>query len=204
MMDKILDQLQTIAAISLRFGQTLRATEHPDGTRESDTTHTTMLQLACLTVAPLAGLDPVKCAMYALVHDLPESDPECQDTCTARALTPEQQAAKAAREAAATERLTALLGGDSPIIVLLAEYEAQSTPEARFVHYLDKITPKLTHLANDGRALRSIGMTLADMLDSHAVQGAALQRRHPDQTFMHELFACVVSRCDTQLADKIP
>jgi putative hydrolase of HD superfamily len=203
-MDEILDQLEIVAGVALRFGLTFRATEHPGGALESDTTHTTMLQLSCLIAAPRAGLDGVKCAMYALVHDLPESDPECKDTNTARGLTPAQAAAKAAREAAAIERLTAQLGADSPVIQLLAEYEAQSTPEARFVRYLDKIMPKLTHMANYGRALRSIDMTLQDMINSHAAQGAKLAAEYPDQPFMHELFTCATSRCERVLAPQMP
>jgi hypothetical protein len=82
---------------------------------------------------------------------------------------------------------------------LLDEYERQASPEARFVRYVDKIAPKLTHLANRGAALRRIGMRRADMVEKHKAQGAQLTEEYPEQTIARALFEAACERCEANV-----
>ena len=65
-----------LTALTLRLGTIERATRHPDGLRpESDTTHSCMLALLAIALAPQAAvpLDAGLLAQLALVHDLAEA-----------------------------------------------------------------------------------------------------------------------------------
>ena len=170
-----LPDLLRLADLVLAFGRVERATRHPDGVRpESDAEHTLMLAFVALTLAdehPEWGLDAGRLAVLALVHDLPE--------VYAGGLTPSQQAAKAERERAATERLHRELPGNV-LMRALTTYERQDTPEARFLRVLDKVLPKLTHALNYGAALRELGMSVADMQAAHAAQRAKLFAEYPE------------------------
>lgn len=44
---------------------------------------------------------------------------------------------------------------------MIARYERQADPEARFVRVLDKVRPALTHLLNGGVTIRELGMSAA-------------------------------------------
>jgi len=167
-----------IARVSLEFGQVRRATRHPDGELESDTTHTVMLILLGIEMARAAGCDPGLVAQFAAVHDLPET--YAGDTVMARALSEAETAAKAGREASAIERLRSELGEASPLMSLIDRYERQQEPEARLVRYLDKVLPKLTHVLNGGAVLRSMSMSAAEFHERHVTQGAALDARYPE------------------------
>lgn len=188
----------TIARLALDFGQVKRVTQHPDGSYESDSTHTLMLILIGIEVASRTGRDPGLVAQFAAVHDLPETF--AGDTNTARRLSPEAAAAKAAREAAAMDKLGDLLGGSERLLDLLARYEAQDEPEARLVRYLDKVLPKLTHYINGGSALRALDMTLADMRESHERQGAELAERYPELDEVRRLFDAACGLCERAVA----
>ena len=146
-----------IASAALTFGQVKRATLHPDGSPESDATHTVMLAMLVAELALEEGLDVGLAVQFAVVHDLSET--YAGDTCTARGLSPEETAAKEAREAASLDRLERELG-PSWTTVMIHRYEAQQEPEARLVRYADKILPKLTHWLNGGAALASVGASL--------------------------------------------
>lgn len=196
----LLDRLQKAAELAMQFGLVNRSTEHPNGEPESDTTHTVMLGLAVLEVAPFVpGINVGRALGFTLVHDLPEADPACLDTCTAWGLNAEQKAAKRAREAAATERLRARLGNGSEVMRMLDEYERQECLESRIVNYLDKIMPKLTHRANLGAALRRLGMTHADMVSKHEDQGSSLAAKYPEQHVVRCLFAAAADACEREL-----
>ena len=175
-----------IARITMQFGQVRRVTMHENGEYESDTTHTVMLTLLGIEIAPLAGCDPGLVAQFAAVHDLPET--YAGDTNTARGLSPFELEEKAGREALAMERLRDELG-DSPVLALLERYEAQEEPEARLVRYLDKVTPKLTHRLNRGRALAAMDLAAADVYEKHATQGAQLAKQYPEMVEVRRLFA---------------
>jgi 5'-deoxynucleotidase YfbR-like HD superfamily hydrolase len=188
----LIEHALAIASAALTFGQVQRATLHPDGTPESDAAHTVMLALLVADVAAQEGLDVGLAVQFAVVHDLPET--YAGDTCTARALSPEEAAAKAAREAASLERLRGELG-PCWTTALLERYEAQREPEARLVRYLDKVLPKLTHILNDGLALAAIDMTAEEVERNHAAQGAKLRALYPSMAATRALFdeACALA-----------
>lgn len=176
-MQRHLDRLLQLARITLLFGQVRRVTRHPDGEPESDTTHTVMLCLVACELAPALGCDPGLLVQLALVHDLPET--YALDTDASRTLTPAQVRDKHAREAAALVRLQGQLAG-SPVLTLLAEYEAQQSKEARIVRYLDKVLPKLTHVINGGLAWQALGLNVAAIEQSHTEQRERLRVEYPD------------------------
>lgn len=165
-----------LARISLAFGRVERATLHDDGVRpETDTDHTVMLGLVACELAP-PGLDRAKIAAFALVHDLVEV--YSGDTQTL-VISPDAVAAKQEREAAARSRLTAELGGGSWIAGLLATYEQQQEPEARFVRVVDKVLPKLTHAFNGCAAAMAI-TDRAGFVEAHARQLQKYSEEYPE------------------------
>lgn len=184
-------QAIAIARIVLRLGEVERITLHPDGQRhETDTTHTLMLALAASTLAP-ARLDFQAVLQLALVHDLAEA--YAGDTPTLVKLDAAGQAAKDAREAAAVQRIRSELGADSWIAHAIDEFEAQETPEARWVKHLDKCMPKLTHCLNGGAAIRAQGVTLDATSARVDGQIAAIGADLPEAAaFAREAWAAVV------------
>ena len=183
---ELLPRALELARVSLAFGLVQRATAHPDGTPESDATHTVMLGITAPELARREGLDPLLASAFAMVHDLPEV--YALDTNTARGLTPEQREAKDSRETSARERLRTELGADSWVMQLLERYEAQREPEARLVRYVDKILPKLTHVQNGGLALRRIGLGARELVEKHHAQGRELAERYPEFSVVRTIF----------------
>jgi putative hydrolase of HD superfamily len=156
------DAAVRLAELALAFGRVNRtACAHPDGAPESDTDHTVMLGWLAPSLAALTepGLDASLVAAYALVHDAVEVF--AGDTPTL-AITDQGRAEKAARERAAAERWQAELGATlSWLPSMIARYEAQADPEARFTRAADKIAPKLLHALSGGADLTRHGMTCA-------------------------------------------
>lgn len=167
----------TLAELALAFGRVNRATLHEDGTRpETDTDHTVMLGLVGCELAP-PDLDRLKIAAYALVHDLVEVHAGDTQTLGASAAVLED---KAAREERARERLKAQLGGTASWVWrTLEEYEAQKVPEARYVRLMDKVLPKLTHVANGCAAAKRL-MTFDAFVKAHEAQLASLRAQYPE------------------------
>lgn len=150
-----------LARLVLQLGAQNRITRDPDGRLESVTTHTVMLALVALLLAPEEAtyLSMSRVVIYALVHDLPEA--LAGDTPTLRTLTSEERAEKDRREANAITEIHSMI----PVLGSLIEsYERQDTPEARFVHLLDKAMPKALHALDDGRMLCGQGVTPDDLL----------------------------------------
>lgn len=172
-----------IAKVALRFGEVQRATAHPDGQPETDTTHSMMLALLAAELfeiesANLWTFNRSLLIEFALVHDLVEAI--CGDTNTAFGLTAEQNADKEQREEAAFQQLKEHLGTDSWICRMIGYYKEQQAPEAQFIRFLDKITPKLTHALNRGLALRQIGMTRDDFIKKTHEQRESLRAEFPE------------------------
>jgi len=174
------------AQIAMTFGKVERATLHPDGSPESDATHTVMLILIVAELAREEGLDVATAVQFAAVHDLPET--YAGDTNTAGGLTSAQREAKAAREAEAIETIRESLGDESWTVQWVDRYERQDEPESRLVRYVDKILPKLTHALNGGIALEAIGMSPQQAHDSHVFQGNALAASNPSMAATRRLF----------------
>jgi putative hydrolases of HD superfamily len=148
----ISQRLVEIANLVMNLGKVDRATRHPDGTPESDTTHTVMLGVICvyLNHALGLGMNNGLIAQLVLVHDLHEAI--CGDETTLWQ-DPEMLAKKKIREAIAIERVACL---DIPGSQL---YHSQIIKEARFVRAVDKLVPKLTHILNNALVLKCEGMS---------------------------------------------
>ena len=180
-MTPLLQQALEVTKLTLALGLVPRATFHEDGvTRESDTTHTTMLGIlgvALVNRFPEMGLDPGLVAQFSLVHDFPEAI--CGDT-NSMGITAEAKLAKDCREAEANDQVIRQLAGFPSIADLLLDYHEQRVPEARFVRVLDKVMPKLTHALNAGTTPAALGMSPEEMEKVHDVQVEALCAEYPD------------------------
>lgn len=194
-----------LARIVLQFGRVQRATHDDLYGHETDTTHTVMLSLLAASLAPLDAvpLDMERVLRFALVHDLVEV--YAGDTNTMRTLSPELRTDKDAREWVAHQRLWAELGGQPGedtnrptrwIPGYIGRYDMQDEPEARFVRYLDKLLPRLTHLLNGGSALRAQGVTRAEMGQTHVNHAAELKAMYPEFTYLHGLFDAGYAACE--------
>jgi 5'-deoxynucleotidase YfbR-like HD superfamily hydrolase len=166
-----------LGRLALRFGRVNRATFHEDGERpETDTDHTVMLGLVACALAP-AHLDKGLVAQFVLVHDLPEA--YAGDTNTAF-ITPEGRQAKQEREDRAVERLNGEFGEDAPwLTYYLWEYERQMLPEARYVRYMDKAMPKITHALNGCATVKGMERTRQDVELAHQAQLDKLTAEYP-------------------------
>jgi putative hydrolase of HD superfamily len=112
-----------------RAGWALRGIARP----ESVADHSHRVALLALVLAPRAGLDPSRCAALALVHDLAEA--LVGDITPYDGVSADE---KRHRESGAMRTL-ADLAGDASLVALWEEYDAASSPEARFVKELDKL-----------------------------------------------------------------
>lgn len=192
------EALLEIARLAMTLGEVERVTAHPDGRPETDTTHTVMLALLVIATAPPA-IDRDLAVVFAVVHDLLEA--YTGDTNTAFGLAGDAAAEKARRETEALAKLRDAAGG--VIVELVETYLRQDTLEARFVRYLDKVAPKLTHLLNGGLALRAMGMTANRMRQAHAEQGAALIEQYPEQFEVAEIFEDACGACEDRLSEAL-
>ena len=183
-----LPHLIALSRLTLRLGQVHRVTLDADGNPESDTTHSLMLALMAGSLCAMETVELCRedVVALALIHDIAEA--YAGDTSTVRTLSVSAANEKAAREEAALVRIREELAGLPWVLVLIDRYEAQACPESRWVRYLDKITPKLTHRDNGCAVPRSLGMTLDEAVERHAYQGAELAARYPEFRFLRELF----------------
>jgi 5'-deoxynucleotidase YfbR-like HD superfamily hydrolase len=176
MADRTTNSVYALGVLSLAFGRVDRITYHDDGTTpESDTDHTVMLGLIACAFAErhLPDLDLGLIAQYALVHDLVEV--YAGDTPTLR-INAEQRASKEEREMAAYRRIYDEFHASLPWVhTMIAFYEARDTPEARYVKAMDKLLPKVTHIANRGVTLRHQGFTLSELMARYEQQLDELQ-----------------------------
>jgi len=157
----IYDQLLELSVYCMRFADVNRATSNLNGTTpESDTDHTVMLGIVgCAFAARLAPeLDLGKIAQFALVHDFTEVITGDVDT-----LMPFDASEKALKEKEALETLRTLFGNVPWLHTTMQEYESLASPEARFVKVLDKVLPKITQLASNGKTLAARGMGSWDL-----------------------------------------
>lgn len=173
--------LLPIASLALHLGEVDRATMHPDGRFESDTTHTVMLTLIACAVAaehPELCLNVGLVAQFATVHDLPEA--LCGDTDTFHAQTADQRHATSDREAQAATKIAQDTHDYVWIGRMINRYRDQGEPEARFVRFMDKICPRLTNALNHGRAIRARGQALRDLVARDTTHIADLCATYPE------------------------
>jgi 5'-deoxynucleotidase YfbR-like HD superfamily hydrolase len=193
---ELADAVVDLGRLALVFGRIERtAVYHPDGvSRESDSDHTVMLGwVACALAARcFPQLDVGLVAQFALVHDAPEV--YAGDTPTLR-IDGAGRAAKAAREHAAVVRLHAEFAARLPWFPeLIAAYEAQVLPEARFVRGLDKLMPKIVHLLDGCAGLREVGMDQAELSEVFARQREDMARYVGEFTDLMDLHAMLAGR----------
>lgn len=160
--------------------------------RENSAEHSWHLAMAALLLAEHAA-EPVngaRVAAMALVHDIVEID--AGDTFV---YDTEAAADKAQRERAAAERLFGLLPADQGLLLreLWDEFEARSTPEARFAQALDRLLPVLHNIHTSGRAWRENGITADRVLarNAHIAEGSPVL-----WDFVRRLVGRAVSRGD--------
>lgn len=101
------------------------------------------------------GVDLDRVIRMLLVHDVGEID-----TGDTMIYTEGGWEERKAAEAAAVRRIFGLLPDrlGEPFLELWREFEAASTPEARFANAVDRAMPVLLNLANDGQSWRENGI----------------------------------------------
>ncbi len=177
---KVEDMVE-LGQLVLKFSRIDRATLHEDGLRpETDSDHTVMLGiLACAVANKIRpDLDLGLVAQFALVHDLVEV--YAGDTVTI-GISENEKHEKIKREKVALSRISEEFSTKFPWLVeTLKTYESLGTIEARFVKGLDKLMPKITHILNNGKYIREIGMTKAGLLKAYRQQVEDMEKYSSD------------------------
>ncbi|NJL01742.1 MAG: HD domain-containing protein [Spirulinaceae cyanobacterium SM2_1_0] len=157
MTSRLSQQIQFILEID-RLKSILRQTHLADGSRlENSAEHSWHLALMALVLAEYAPteVEPQRAIAMLLLHDLVEidaGDTFCYDTAG--------NASKAAREAAAADRIFGLLPAEQGQTwqALWREFEAGTTATAQFANALDRLQPLLLNQQNQGGTWREHGI----------------------------------------------
>jgi putative hydrolase of HD superfamily len=179
------DFLLALGNLAVRFAAVERAPRYPDGHRENDAEHSYHLALSAVELAAdyYPDLDIGLVAQYSIVHDLPES--QVGDTWTF-GISEEARTKKELAEAKATKKLIEELPPHTA--QLLKRYEQQIEPEARFVRFVDKLTPGVINIMA-GDALTFIedhGVKTIEEWDAGRIEYTArLQRMFPEFEFIN-------------------
>lgn len=141
-----------------------RQTYLTDRTRkENDAEHAWHMALMAVLLSEYSNepIDVLKTVTMLLLHDLVEID--AGDTY---AYDEEAKKSQKKRELAAADRIFGLLPEDQreKLRGLWDEFEAESTPEARFARTLDNIQPTMLNAATDGRSWAERGVRLSQIL----------------------------------------
>lgn len=136
-----------------------------DGSRrENSAEHSWHLTLSARTFAEYApeGTDIERVIEMLVVHDIVEID--AGDTFLFDRVNGETQAE---REQQAARRIFPLLPEDQAARAreLWEEFEARSTPEARFARAIDRLNPMLANWHNDGGTWVRFGITRAQVME---------------------------------------
>lgn len=166
-----------LGLLIMSLGGENRVTYHPDGhTPESVTTHTVMLSIIACVLAP-PHMDRGSIAQYSSIHDLVEA--KVGDTNTFD-ISEEGLREKEEREAKAMEELRVEFAYVPWMLQTLEAYEKQEITEARYVRYVDKMMPKITHVLNECATMVALGKSLHDMQQAHEEQLRSLNFKYPD------------------------
>ena len=170
---RLLSQLDFVLEID-RLKGVLRQTLLTDGSRrENSAEHSWHIAVMALLLQEYAAepIDPLRVATMLLIHDIVEidaGDTFCYDTAG--------HADKAERETAAAERIFGLLPADqgATFRTYWEEFEARSSPDARFAAALDRMQPLLHNLQTEGAAWQRHGITVDQVLsrNAHMAEGA--------------------------------
>jgi putative hydrolases of HD superfamily len=129
--------------------------------RENSAEHSWHLALGLLTIARELNLqiDLHKALVMALIHDTCEID--AGDTPVYGAHRPDQHEA----EMKCVERLASHgVAFGSTLRELWYEYEAQQTPESRWVKVMDRVMPFVVNLATQGRNWKELSISRSQVL----------------------------------------
>jgi len=142
-----------------------RQTYLSDGIRkENDAEHAWHLALMTILLGEYANepIDILKTVTMVLIHDIVEID--AGDTY---AYDEEAKKTQRAREEKAAERIFHLLPDDQArkLRGLWEEFEAGSTPEARFARTMDNVQPAMLNAATDGKAWTERSVKLGQILE---------------------------------------
>jgi putative hydrolases of HD superfamily len=126
---------------------------------ENDAEHSWAFALCVLVLAEHANekIDVLRVLKMAIIHDLVEID--AGDTFAYDAAAAARQHE---RECVAADRIFGLLPADqaNEFRALWDEFEAHTTPEARFAHACDRFQPMLLNARTEGGSWRTHGITL--------------------------------------------
>lgn len=161
--DRLARQIAFIVEID-KLKQVLRQNLVTDRSRrENAAEHSWHLAMMTLTLSEHAApaVDPLRVLKMLLIHDLVEidaGDTFLYDTVAA--------SGQAAREAAAAERLYALLPIDqaAELVALWREFDSGDGPDARFARALDQLQPVLLNYHTEGGSWRAHAVRGADVL----------------------------------------
>lgn len=151
---------------------------HTTGRPENVAEHSAMIAIIAPAIAEqyYPELDANLVSRFAAVHDAVEA--YSGDTTT-HEITATEVEQKAHREALALRQLREDFAEMPKFVSLIDQYEAQVTPEARFVRVIDKWAPILLHFADQGATLRSY-TNPEDLLANYAPRAAHLKQMFPD------------------------
>ena len=179
------DYLLALGRLNVRFAEVERAPRYPSGDRENDVEHSFHLAISAVELAAdyYPELDVGLVAQYSLVHDLPES--YAGDVWTI-GISDEDREIKELAEKKATKQLLKEL--PPHISQLLKRYEKQTEPEARFVRFIDKLTPGIINImAGEANTfIKDHGIRNLEEWDmGHDEYMLRLQRMFPEFPFIH-------------------
>ena len=136
------------------------------GRRENDAEHAWHMAMMIWLMREYANeeIDVARAMMMALIHDIVEID--AGDTY---AYDAEGAKTQKEREEKAADRIFGLLPEDQEAELrgLFEEFEARSTPEARFARTMDNFQPILLNCSNGGSDWREHGVCLSQVTGRH-------------------------------------
>ena len=137
-----------------------------NGRRENDAEHAWHMAIMIYLLKEYANeeFDIAKAMIMALIHDIVEID--AGDTY---AYDSQGLETKEVREAQAAKRIFGLLPEDQgeELKGLFEEYEANETPEARFVRVMDNFQPLLLNNSNNGQDWKEHGIRKSQVMKRH-------------------------------------
>ena len=137
-----------------------------NGRRENDAEHAWHMALMVYLLKEYANeeFDVAKAMIMALIHDIVEIDAGDTYAYDSKGLE-----TKEVREEQAAKRLFGLLpeAQGEELKSLFEEYEANETPEARFVRVMDNFQPLLLNNSNDGRDWKEHGIKKSQVMQRH-------------------------------------
>lgn len=170
-----------LGKFAMQFSRVERSPRYHDSRRESDVEHSFMLALVAPELAALLELplDRGLISQFSVAHDLIEV--KTKDIRTL--LLNEDQLHR--KEELEKEALAQLLRELPPHTAhILARYEAQKEPEARFVRVVDKLLPIIVDILGEGmRVLRDdydISSTEA-LHDAHEAVNERLDKQYGEE-----------------------